>query len=133
MGPTSLWRQGPVQGPLDRSGPGIAQFGAVRQTTRDLYRQIGPHLDLARQPGRFSALANLSQALFLSWGDRARRPIDNLDPARGTTRVSAAAMEDVDAGSFETQDEATTLGTDDIADSVDRNGRHEVELSFVVF
>jgi hypothetical protein len=84
--------------PLDRLRTGIAHLRIVLQAPDDIHREIVAHLNLAGKAEIFWALAQTRQSRLLGLGHLAGIAVDDLDAAGGAPRITAAPVQDIDAG-----------------------------------
>src|SRR5690606_24286883 len=99
----------PVTRPLDRTRSGIVHLWVIGPTVDDLNREGVLHPNLARKPRRLLPVLPPTEALLLPPRHRRRLTRQHRNAAGGAAGITAAPVQDVDAGILDTADETTPL------------------------
>lgn len=123
-----LRRQRSIRWPFDWTRSRICHVREVLQPPDHAHRQITPHLYLAGEPHVGLLIRDPAQSLFLGRRLRTGITIDDLNPASRTARIAAAAVQNVDSGILDAQDETPAFITGCLPDAFHDHVWQHVEL-----
>ncbi len=103
--------------PLDWTRSRICHIREILQPPDHAYCQILSDLNLAGEAHVGLRILHSAQPFLFGVGHRTCITIDDLDPAGGAACIATAAMQDVDSGILDTQNESTPLFTGRLADA----------------
>ena len=92
-----------IRRPLDRFGTGIGHFREIAQPPKHPDLEIVIHLNLAGESHVVSAILDSVKSGEFRFGHRSRVAPEDLDAAGRAPGITAATMQDVDAGTLDRQ------------------------------
>jgi hypothetical protein len=119
-----VWRLSQLNESVQWAGPRINS--SLARAVDDVNPQVGFDADLARQPGIRFKVRFPSQACLLSLSHRRGITGQDLDPARGATRVASATVQDIDSGILDRQDQLLSVLDLERLFTLDCHGGHRL-------
>jgi len=111
----------PFDGPWTR----IGHVWIVAKPTQHLHGEVAPYLNLTRKPEIFGRVFEATEALDFGFCLGRRLASDDFDPAGRTTSVAATAVQDINAGVLDREDQSPALIAGRLTDSFHRDLGHQ--------